>query len=227
MAVRAEQDLSELQESARSVNDAKALLEREHTRDEKGLQAASSDWHRLNHLVDEWIYSDPTRDQLPLKEKERDHQQYLLDVILRNQSTFTAQSAYLDAFLVFVSISLLWSESGKPLTLNGVCRLVCSQPSSPLSHKNLERFARRPLKDTPGAPEFDYITAIPTDSGIHLGEWSMVFKSRCQSLCMRGFIGQNEFLFYVHFFLEMVTNSLLNIKIFGQNMKIPPAWKKT
>ena len=66
--------------------------------------------------------------------------------------------------------------------LNGICRLVCSQPSSPLSHKNLERFARRPLKDTPGAPEFDYITAIPTDSGIHLGEWAMVFKSRCQSL---------------------------------------------
>ena len=49
----------------------------------------------------------PTQDQLPLKEKERDHQQYLLDVILRNQSTFTAQSAYLDALLVFVSISLL------------------------------------------------------------------------------------------------------------------------
>ena len=107
VVVRAEQDLSELQKSAWSVNDAKALLEREHTRDEKGLQAASSDWERLNHLVDEWLSSDPTRDRLPLKEKESDHQQYLLDVILRNQSTFTAQSAYLDALLVFVSISLL------------------------------------------------------------------------------------------------------------------------
>ena len=66
-----EQDLLELQKSARSVNDAKARLEREHTRDEKGLQAASSDWQRLNHLADEWLSSDPTQDRLPLEGKER------------------------------------------------------------------------------------------------------------------------------------------------------------
>ena len=113
VTMTAERDLLELQNSAQGVTDAKARLEKEHTRDEKGLQAATSDWQRMNHLADEWLSSDPTRDRLPLEGKESDHQQYLLEVILRNQSTFTAQSAYLDALLVFVSISFLGPNQGR------------------------------------------------------------------------------------------------------------------
>ena len=110
VTAKAEQELLRLEKSHRSLYHVKASLEKDYARDARDLQEASSDWQKLNQLAQEWLSSDPTQDRLPLVEqdvKESGHKRYLLDVILGNQSAFIAKSAYLDALLVFVSISLL------------------------------------------------------------------------------------------------------------------------
>ena len=110
VTAKAEQELLRLEKSHRSLHHAKACLEKDSAKDARDLQEASSDWQKLNQLAQEWLSSDPTQDRLPLVEqdvKESGHKRYLLNVILGNQSAFIAQSAYLDALLVFVSISVL------------------------------------------------------------------------------------------------------------------------
>jgi len=98
----------------RSLKEAKARLEEHQARDATRLEGASSNWKKLNRLADEWLALDPTH-RLPLVEKEvkeQGCQRYLLSIMLDNQSTFAAQSSYLDALLVFVSASLLGLNQG-------------------------------------------------------------------------------------------------------------------